>query len=324
MKNYIQIFLTLILLSFSPISKAEEFEIKHADTLEADKQQITIMGNILINYKDAVIEAPDGKIETDEEGQPDKAIFFGRAKLKLKDRKIEADKITVSIKNKTILAEGNTISELKDKKNNNLIISSDYQELLWSGENANAKGNLKTTYEDTKVTSDNVKIIYKNKKPTEAIFSSNTKLSNLEQPTNITQAKEITFDINSHDIQALGNVSTTIWPDKSLTREKQDPVFLNTNELFINNETGTVSAKDELNKVKITYKETMGESLEGFLLKDKKDGKPEKIIFKGNASVNQPDKQLSSEEVVFNFKDQKLNSNTKTNIRPKTIIYKKE
>ena len=95
---------------------AEEIEIKHADSLQADKEHISIKGNVLINYKDAVIEAPEAYIETDSSGEQDKAIFTHRGKLKLKDRKLEADKITVSIKDKTIIAEGNTNSELKDKK----------------------------------------------------------------------------------------------------------------------------------------------------------------------------------------------------------------
>lgn len=318
------LFLILLLQFLYSYCLAEDFDIKHADSLEADNQKITVMGNIIINYKDAVIEAPEGIVENDSEGQPDRAIFTGRAKLKLKDRRLEADKIILSIKNKTISAEGNTLSELKDKKNNSIIIYSDFQELLWSGENANAKGNLKTTYEDTKISSDTVKIIYKDKKPKEAVFSGTTQKSNLEQPSNITEAKEIIFNLTTHDIYSLGEVTSTIWPDKNIARDKQDPVLVNADELYINNETGTITAKDEKNKVKITYKETKGESNEGFLLKNKKSGKPEKILFKGNANVSQPDKQLSSEEVEFSFNNKKLTSNTKTSIRPKTIIYKKE
>ena len=101
--------LSLIFYPSCYYSLAQELEIKHADSLEADKEEIIIKGNIIINHRDATIEAPEGKIETNSEGKPSKAIFSGRAKLKLKDRSLEADKITVSIADETIQAEGNTI-----------------------------------------------------------------------------------------------------------------------------------------------------------------------------------------------------------------------
>ncbi len=167
-------------------------------------------------------------------------------------------------------------------------------------------------------------IIYKNKKPSQAVFTSNTKLAHLEQPTNISSAREFIYDISSNDLTALRDVNSTIWPDQKLSRDKQDPVYLLTDNLFIDNESGTITAKSQGKKVNLTYQNTKGQSLEAVLLKEKKTGIPDKIIFRGSADVNQDDKEISSEEVVFNFKDKKLTSNTKTNVRPKTVIFKKE
>lgn len=320
----IKIFYIILLLLHCNCSFAQEIEIKHADSLEADKQEIKVKGNIVINYKDAIIEAPEGYIETNEQGEHDKAIFNGRAKLKLKDRRIEADKITVSIKEKTIYAEGNTFSELKDKNNDLITITSDYQELRWDGNNANARGNLKTTYLDTKVTAEEASIIYKENKPDQALFFSKEKISHLEQPTNITYAKEFVIDVESHDLLANGNVKSIIWPDKKKSKSDQDPVHVSTEKLFIENATGTITAESKINQVNLTYQDTKGKSNEATLLRNSKSGKPDKIIFKGAANVVQEDKEITSEEVIFNFEDKKLTSNTKTNIRPKTVIYKKE
>ena len=302
----------------------EEFEIKHADSLEADESQINVQGNISIKYKDAIIEAPNGKINTNQEGNPDNALFYNRAKIKLKDRNIEADMITVSIHEETIYAEGNTLSELKDSNNNLITIIADYQELHWNGENANARGNIKTTYQDTKVTSDEAKIVYKNKKPYQAIFSGKTKQAYLEQQNHKTYAYEFTFDISTNDIHATRDVKSTIWPYKAKSKNEQNPISVNADELFIDHKTGEVDAKGKTNKVKITYEDTKGESTEGLLLRDEQNKKPEKIIFKGNANVSQTDKELSSEEVIFNFNDKKLTSSTITNVRPKTLIFKKD
>ncbi len=321
--------LFLILLILFPLTilegntATEDFEIKHADSLEADEEQISIKGNILIKYNNATIEALDGKIKTDQKGKPDKAQFYNRAKIRLKDRKIEADKITVSIAEKIIYAEGNSTSELKDKNNNLIIIISDYQELHWDGENANAKGNIRTSYQNTKITSDEAKIIYKNKKPVQAIFTGNTKQAHMEEENHETFAYEFVFDINSNDIYAKREVKSTIWPYKAKSKKEQNPISLNTDELFIDHKTGEVTAKGKTNRVKITYEDTKGESNEGLLLRDEQNKKPEKIVFKGNANVSQADKELSSEEVIFNFNNKKLTSNTITNVRPKTLIFKK-
>ena len=302
---------------------AEEIQIKHADILEADKEQIIIKGNIIINFKDAVIEAPEGQITTNEKGEQETARFTGRSKIKLKDRYIEADKITVKINEKTIYAEGRTISELRDKNNEPIKIECDYQELSWEGENANAKGNLRTKYQETNIKADSVKIIYKNKKPDEAIFTSSKNLGKLEQPSNITTANEFVFNIPTHNVLAHGDVMSTVWPNTNVEREKQEPIFLTSDNLYIDNATGKVTAKSDKTKVKLSYTDTNGESLEAYLIRGKNNGNPEKIVFKGSADVKQQDKELISEEVVFSFNDKKLTSTSSTNIRPKTIIYKK-
>ena len=313
--------LTSLTLSYS---KDDNFEIQHADSLETENKQINIKGNVLITYKDANIEAPECVLESNEKGEPQKAIFTGRAKLKLKDKALEADKITITIKDKFIYAEGNTLSNLKDKKNNPIIISSDYQDLYWNGENANAKGNLKSTYQDTNVKADEVKIIYKNKRPDFAIFLGTLKQATLEQPTNITTANKLIFAIATKNIQGNGNVKSTIWPDEKMSRDKQSPVNLSTEELYIDHKTGIITAKSGTQLVMLDYEAIKGESREAFLYKNEDDGKPERIVFKGQANVIQEDKQLTSEEVVFNFNDKKLISKTQTNIRPKTLIFKKD
>lgn len=322
-KKLISLILFIRILACEPI-QAQSLEIEHADLLQADKQQILIKGNILVKYKGAIIEAPEGNIITNDEGKYDKAIFLGRAKLKLQDRKIEADKIIVSIKDRIIYAEGNTLSELSDKDNNLIITSCNYQELKWDGGNALAKGNLKTKYKDTAITSDEAKIIYKDNRPKQVIFTSKQSFANLTQPTSITSAKEFIIDINTHNVWAFGDVKSTIWTNQKISKQEQDSVYLNTENLYIDKSTGTIIAKAELNKVKISYQDTKGESKEATLLREKTHGNPERIIFKGSANVIQENKQISSEEVIFNFNDKKLTSNTKTNIRPKTIIYKEE
>ncbi len=323
LRGYPIIFFILIVLLPNAACAKEDFEIKHADSLETDNQVILIKGNINIEYKDAKIEAPEGKIETTKKGEPYIALFTNRAKLQLKDRRLEADKISVLIQEKKIIAEGNVNSELKDKKQVPIIISSDYQELFWSGENANIKGNIVTKYQDIKITSDEAKIIYKNKAPVQAVFTGISKQANLIQPTNSTLADNFLFDIKTHNVQANGNVISTIWPDKIKPVNEQDFIHLGTEELYIDDLTGTITAKADKKKVNLNYQTTQGKSQEAKLLRNNNTKNPEKIIFIGNADVSQDDKQLQSEEIILNFDDKKLTSNTKTNIRPKTLIFKR-
>ncbi len=310
------------LFSYCSTYAKDEFEIKHADSLEADKQAISINGNINVEYKDALIEATQGKIDSDINGEPYTASFTGKAKLKLKDRFLEADTITIIINDKKIIATGKVYSELKDKKQNPIIITSDYQELYWSGENAKAKGNITTKCEDLIISSEEANIIYKNKKPVQALFTGTKPQANLMQPTNSTYADEFAIDIKTHNVLAIGNVKSTIWPNTDKPKSDQEPISLSTENLYIDDSTGTITAKSVHKKVNFIFETTNGESLEAKLVRNDKTKKPEKIVFIGSADVVQEDKKLSSEEIVFNFSDKKLTSNTKTNVRPKTLIFK--
>ena len=305
---------------------AEDFEINHADSLEVGENSLNIKGNIKIKYKEALIEAPSGNIETDKEGHPTKAIFSGRAKLELAGKKLEADKITISINESTIFAEGNTKAELKDKKGIPIYINSDNQQISWNGENTKANGNVIAVYNDTKVNSDEGTIIYKLKKPYQAIFYGLSKKACLEQPNNKTKANQFTLNINTQDLKANGKVESIIWPDTQKSRENQEPIKVDTDELYIDNKSKTITASSNntlTEPVRVNYQVTNGKSNTAILLRDKQNGKPEKIIFKGKAQVKQEDKELSSEEIVFNFEDKKLRSNSSETSRPKTIIFKK-
>ena len=142
MQKLIILLLFFLLLTINK-SFAEEFEVKHADSLEADQNEIKIKGNIFVIFNGARINGSEGIIKINEENKPYEATFFNRAKIELKDRNVEADKITILIPQKTILAEGNTASELNDSNNNKMKITSDSQTLNWKGEDATAKGNLK-------------------------------------------------------------------------------------------------------------------------------------------------------------------------------------
>lgn len=308
----------------SNLTFANEIEIQHADLLELGKKELKINGNARIKYMNALIEAPEGIIKTNTSGDYDTAVFTGRVKLSTNNRSIEADKITISPNNNSIIAEGNTTSKLKDKDNNPITITCNLQELFWDGRDITAKDNLVIYYKDTKVTSDTGKVIYKNNKPDQVIFTSNNKNAKVEQPTNITSAEEFILDLNTHNLWAFGEVKSTIWPNKNISKSMQDPVYLNTDNMYLDNSTGNITAKGKEKQVTVSYQETMGSSNEATLIRKSISQTPEKIIFVGNANVSQTDKQINSEEVVFNFNDKKLISNTVTDKRPKTIIFKNE
>lgn len=320
--NQILISTCLLVIATCTPAYANEFELKHADSLEASKEEYQISGDILINYDGATIQAPYGTVQTSQEGSPKRAIFTGRVQIKMDDRTLAADKVTILIDKQTIFAEGNTISNLVDKEGKEITISSDYQELHWSGENAKAKGNLKTTYEDTEVTSDEALILYKNKKPNEAIFYGTNSKVKIEQPNHHTTANSITFNLENRNIHASGDVDNVSWVDDTKSKTEQDPVILNTEDLTIKNKEGKIIANGPNKKVKLVYQDTTGESLRALLFKNQETKKPEKIIFEGKAKVSQSDKELISEQVIFNFEDKKLTSNTVVNKRPKTLIYK--
>ena len=326
MKN--KLLLCLIIFTFNLFniqdSNSQDFEINHADSLEATEQEIAISGNIIVTYKNATVLAPKAIITNDLQGKAEKAVFIGNSKLHLSDRELSADKITIYLNTKLIIAEGNTKSKLTDKNKSELLIEANYQELSWEGEGAKATGNIKTNYQDTEVISDKAKIIYKDKKPVKAIFDSINEPATLKQKNHLTKAFIFNFDINTKDVTASESVESIIWPYSTQSRENQSTIHLNTDELYLNHETEEGTATSKKNKVKLTYEDTSGESNKALLIRDKTTKKPDKIIFTGQADVNQKDKKLSSEEIIFNFNDKKLVSSKVSNIRPKTIIFKQD
>ena len=302
-------------------SYAEGFEVKHADSLEVIENVINIKGDVVILYKNISIKAPSGTIVTSAKGDPETASFQGRVIVEMKDKKLDADTVTIAIKNKKIIAEGNTVSEIKDKNGEVIRTVADTQNFDEGGEGTKGSGNVITTYKDVTVTADEFIVVYKDKNPNEAIYYGINKHACLKEPATTTYAKSITFDINTKTIHASGEVASTIMPDKKDEQEKQDPVHVLADDVFIQ-ENKEVIAKGSSKKVKLTYQDTIGESLIAYLYNNKETGKPEQAVFHGSADVTQVDKRLISEEVIFNFANKTLISNTATNIRPKTIIYK--
>ena len=138
----------------------------------------------------------------------------------------------------------------------------------------------------------------------------------------LTKAKEFIFDIKTKDVTANESVESTICPYGSQSKEKQSKISVSADNLYLNHLSEEATAKSNKNKVKLTYEDTYGESNNATLVRNKADKKPDKIIFTGQANVTQKDKELSSEEIIFNFNDKKLVSTKVSDVRPKTIIFK--
>ena len=268
-------FIVLTVLSISSQEAySQDFEIKHADSLEASENEILISGGILVTYETAVIMAEKAVIFSDADGKAEKAIFLGTSKIELNDRNIQADKITVYLNTKLISAEGNTTSKLINKDKTEILIKADYQELNWEGENTKAAGNIKTNYQDTEVLSDKAEIIYKGTKPDKAIFYSTNKSATLSQKNHLTRANAFTFDIATKDVTADENVESIIWPYTSQAKEQQNKISVTTDNLYLNHLSEEATAKSHKNKVKLTYEDTYGESNEAVLVRNKINKKP--------------------------------------------------
>lgn len=84
----------------------------YADFQQYDKATQTLItsGNVRIHYKDYIASGPKATFIPDKNantGKPNKIVFLGRSSIKEGDRRIEADRIEMTIDPKNFTAEGN-------------------------------------------------------------------------------------------------------------------------------------------------------------------------------------------------------------------------
>ncbi len=81
-----------------------------AQDYSQDNNRMTADGNVRVYYQDTVGMGPKVILLRNEEGKAEKVIFTGRSQVSQPGRRWIADKITVTVADKKVLAEGNTKS----------------------------------------------------------------------------------------------------------------------------------------------------------------------------------------------------------------------
>lgn len=96
-----------------------------SDFQQYDKPTQTLItsGHVIINYKDYVASGPKATFlpdpkdkNTANEGKPNKIVFIGRGKIVEGERRVEADRIEITINPKNFTAEGNVKSRFTEMK----------------------------------------------------------------------------------------------------------------------------------------------------------------------------------------------------------------
>ena len=73
-----------------------------------DTNRLSANGNVRVYYQDTVGQGPQAVLVRNEQGKADRMYFIGRSQITQPGRRWIADRITLTVADKKVLAEGNT------------------------------------------------------------------------------------------------------------------------------------------------------------------------------------------------------------------------
>ncbi len=77
------------------------------------------MGNVKVYYQDTIAVGPKAVLFRNADGRAEKVIFTGRSQISQPGKRWIADRITMAVATKKVLAEGNTKALIISTPNNN-------------------------------------------------------------------------------------------------------------------------------------------------------------------------------------------------------------
>ena len=192
-------------------------------TIESDKQEfkdgekkIFLEGNVKVKTEDADITSPRAVIEIDPKTNKVKNAEFKEKAYSwsLKDGKkheVKAQILNVSLLNKHVSAQGNSIVSIMDKDKPVVIVTADKQEYHKNSSMMQASGSVNIVYKDV-TTYSNEAVVYldENNDVKKIILTGNSKL---ERDKNKINADKLVYDNIKEDAEAFGNVYSDITTD---------------------------------------------------------------------------------------------------------------
>lgn len=307
-KKIINSFLILIFVS-SGISYSASLSVE-SDTQEFkdSDRKIYLEGNVKVKTDDISVLSPRAVVEVDpKNNKVNKVEFTDNAySYQLKDGKkheIKAQILQMSLLNKVVSAEGNTVSSITEKDRPVVVVTADKQEYNKVTNTMKASGNVNILYKNIETFSSQAYVNLNDKNDVKKIdLIGNAKL---QQGKNKIFADKLVYDNITQNAVASGNVHTDI------TTEDNKRIEVWSDYQTYDKKDNFVSASGS---TKIKYEDyyAFGPKLNVF--SDKATKKLNEAVFVGRSKIETKGRTIEADRITItmNPKDFKAEGNVKS------------
>lgn len=266
-------------------------------SINADKQSFKMEenkakfdGNVKVQYEDITVKSPRAEVNIDPETKKlTDAVFFDKPYVievkKGKTNEIKANILKMSLINKKIKAEGNTLTTVTENFQPTVIITADTQEYDTNSKTLTADGSVIIYYKDVETFSDhavadldkdgNLKKItlvgHGRLKQKESIITGNRFIYDA--------LKEEAYAIgNTHSDVLMDNTKINVWASRQQYNKKSNILMA----------TGAVH---------VIYKDYDAKGPKATVYPDPKTGKPNEIVFLGRSTIVETTRSITADRI---------------------------
>ncbi len=281
----------LCLLAITLYARASTVTVESkSQTYDGTANKTFLEGNVKVKMDNMTLTSPRAVVDLTPEGKVEKANFLDRVHAVKEEKdtrqEIRSDIMSMSLLDKKIRAEGNTISTISEKDVPVVVLTANYQEYDTKAHLMKAIGNVIIHYQDVVATSNEATVkVDANNKPEKLKLIGNAVVT---QKKSVITANTIMYNTKSKEFVACGNTHT------HGVDEDDGSVF----DIYSNLQQYDKVAKSLMaaGSVKMTYQNYIGEGPKATFLSNKK-GKINELIFYGRSKVQEGDKIVEADKI---------------------------
>lgn len=266
-------------------------------SIKADKQSFKMEenkakfdGNVKVQYEDLTVSSPRAEVNIDPKSKKlTDAVFFDKPYVievkKGKTNEIKANILKMSLINKKIKAEGNTLTTVTEDFKPTVIITADTQEYDTNTKTLTANGNVIIYYKDVETYSDNA--IANLNKEGELQKITLTGHGRLKQKESIITGHRFVYDAVSEIAYATGNTHSDVLMDgtKINVWAARQQYNKQSNILMANG------------AVHVIYKDYDARGPKATVFPDPKTGKPNEVVFVGRSTIVETTRSITADRI---------------------------
>lgn len=306
-KKFINLILILLITAGVAFSATLTVESDSQEFKDSDRK-IYLEGNVKVKNGDVNVLSPRAVVDIDPKNNKVNNVEFQKNaySYQLKDGKkheIKAQILKMSLLNKIVTAEGDTISSITEKDRPIVIVTADKQEYNKATNTMKAYGNVNILYKNIETFSSQAFVNLNDKNDVKKIdLVGNAKLHKDKSKIN---ADRLTYDNIAEYADAIGNVYTDV------TTEDNKRLQVWSNYQSYDKKANVISASGS---TKVKYEDYLATGPKVNVFADKETKKLNEAVFVGRSKIETKGRTIEADRITItmNPKDFKAEGNVKS------------